>query len=91
MTTRARTLSRLLAAALAVPALSLVSACEFTWTEGICMDDEVWIDHAAGGGDCRPQLDSDPDCPEGEIPRDRQPSGKLDCVPNDIEAEPYSG
>ena len=73
------------AAALLVPALA---ACDFTWTEGICMDDETVIDYpATGGGDCRPQKDSDPDCADGEIPRETRPGREMDCVVNDITKE----
>lgn len=75
-----------LIALLAVP---ILSACDVRWTEGICMDDEVWIDYAAGGGDCRERVPGDPDCPDGQIPREQRPGGEVDCVPNDISKKPY--
>ncbi len=77
------------AALLASLALPSLSACDLAWTEGICQDDEVWIDYAAGGGDCREQTPEDPDCPGGQIPREQRPGRELDCVPNDITKEPY--
>lgn len=90
-TTKNRRLSALravVAVALMVPAMG---ACELSMTEGICMDDEVWIQYTqAGGGDCRPQSDGDPDCPDGDIPREQRPGREMDCVPNDITKEPYA-
>jgi hypothetical protein len=77
----------LIATALLVPAFT---ACDdLGWVEGICMDDEVWVQYAEGGSTCRDREQSDPDCPDGDIVRDRQPSGRLDCVPNDVSKEPY--
>lgn len=79
----------LLATALLVPALS---ACDgLAWVEGICMDDEVVVQYEEGGGSCRAREDADPDCSDGEIPREQRPAGKIDCVPNDVTKEPAYG
>ena len=79
----------LVATALLVPALT---ACgEIAWVEGICMDDEVVVQFEAGGGFCRAARHSDPDCPEGEIPREQRPAREVDCIPNDISREPAYG
>jgi hypothetical protein len=75
----------LLATALVVPALTACGG--FEWVEGICMDDEVWGDN--GSSACRDRRPSDPECPDGEIVWDRGPAHELECVPNDIEKEPY--
>jgi hypothetical protein len=79
----------LIATALLVPALTACDGLE--WVEGICMDDEVFIQHQAGGGDCRARKDSDPDCPDGEIPREQRPAREIDCIPNDVTKEPAYG
>ena len=44
------------------------------------MDDEVWIDYAAGGGDCRERVPGDLDCPDGQIPREQRPGGIVTCA-----------
>ena len=79
----------LLASALAVPALA---SCDgVAWVEGICKDDEVYIDYTvAGGGDCRERRSGDPDCPDDQIAREQRPGRELDCIPNDVTKRPYA-
>lgn len=78
-------LRTVVAAALLVPALA---ACDLAWTEGICKDDETTIEYTeTGGGSCRPQQDTDPDCDDGEIPREKRPGREMDCVVNDVSKE----
>jgi len=79
----------LLVTALLVPPLVACDGLE--WVEGICMDDEVYVQFVEGGGDCRALKKSDPDCPDEEIPREQIPSGKIDCVPNDVTKKPAYG
>ncbi len=89
MATTSRRLHRLSASSAGLLVASALSACG-GWAEGICNDHEVWVQHTGtGGSECREQVPSDPDCPDGEIPRDQQPAGRLDCVTNDVTAEPY--
>lgn len=81
----------LLATALTGPSLTAIGACDSLWVEGLCMEDEVFIQYRAGGAGCRAQQEGDPDCAEGEIPREQRPSRELDCIPNDISREPPYG
>jgi hypothetical protein len=80
----------LIATVLLVPAFAACDA-EFEWVEGICMDDEVVVQFEEGGGFCRAGKETDPDCPEGEIPREQRPAREIDCIPNDISQEPSYG
>ncbi len=54
------------------------------WEESICMDNEVVVHHAATdpGGGCEKRTATDPECPEGEILRRIEKTGREDCIRN---------
>ena len=55
-----------------------------TWEEGICMDNEVVIRQSASdaGGYCEKRTAADPECPDGEILRRIEDTGREDCIRN---------